>query len=69
MNFVKVVDANRKHWVLNTAHIVAVAPTWGEGAWSRGAQILLDRSAYESGHINIDGDAVAPLLQQLGLTL
>jgi len=69
MSFVKVVDANGKHWVLNKTHIVGVAPVWGEESWGRGAQIFLDKSAYENGHINIEGQAVHQFLLELGVML
>lgn len=67
MSFVKVVDAYGKHWVLNKAHIVGVAPTWGADSWQRGAQILLDKSAYENGTVNIEGAVVDQLLLELGV--
>lgn len=69
MSFVKVVDANGKHWVLNKAHIVGVAPVWGEDSWGRGAQIFLDKTAFETGHVTIDGHAVHKFLLELEVSL
>lgn len=66
MEFISIIDTNDKHWVLNKAYIVGLAPTFGAGEWEKGAQLFVDQSAISIGFISIKGGDVSKVRLALG---
>lgn len=69
MEFISIIDAHGKHWVLNKAFILGMSPTFGGGEWERGAQLLMDQQAFGAASITIKGEDVMNIRLALGAAM
>lgn len=69
MDYISIIDAHGKHWVLNKAYIVGMAPTMGADDWAQGAQLFVDQSALGVAFISIRGGDVPTIRLALGAVM